>query len=94
MVDEALGQTGRQTDLTLGDRDEIVAQSMEPEFCFGGFANGSVNVVDVLEMAGFGIVVGKHPVRFIALLSPPEHSGNLSGDGKLQGFSGFGLFDC
>lgn len=52
MVDQPLGQAGRQHELAVGDGDEAVAQRVEPEPCPARLADARVEMLDGFEMAG------------------------------------------
>ena len=63
VIDEALGEGGGQHQLALGDGDEAVPQTVEPELGAAGLADAAVEMMDVLHMAGGAGRGGKHPSR-------------------------------
>ena len=52
MVDQPLGEAGRQHQFAVGDGDEAVAQRMEPEFRPAGLADVRIEMLDGFEVAG------------------------------------------
>ena len=52
VVDQPLGERGRQHQLALGDGDEGVAEAVEPELGTAGLADAGVKMMRVLDVAG------------------------------------------
>jgi len=89
-----------QHQFALGDGDEVVAQTVEPELGPARLADAGVEMMRVLDMAGragrrwehpvanaFGQIRGGGSAAF-------EYGCELIGDGKLQGHARLGLLDA
>ena len=61
VVDEPLGQAGRQHEFVVGDGDEAVAQRMEPESRPARVADARIDMLDGFEMAARADLGRKHP---------------------------------
>ena len=61
MVDQPLGQAGRQHEFVIGDGDAAVSQRVEPEFRPAGLADARIEVLDGFEMAGRADLGRNHP---------------------------------
>ena len=100
VVDQPLGQAGRQHEFSIGDGDEAVAERMEPEFRPAGLADARVEMLDRFEMAGGAGLGRKHPApRLPRELLPLGEAalrdgGELAGDGELQRFAALGVVDA
>ena len=55
MVDQPLGQAGRQHKLAVCDGDEAVSQGMEPKIRPAGLADASIEMLDGFEMGALEI---------------------------------------
>lgn len=100
MVDQPLGEAGRQHELAIGDRDEAVAERMEPELRAAGLADARVQMLDGFEVAGRAGLGRKHPrLRFprksVPLREPAlQDGGKLSGDREFQRLAALGVLDA
>ena len=61
MVDQPLGEAGRQHEFAVGDGDEAVAQGMEPELRPARLADARVEMLHGFEVAGRAGLGRKHP---------------------------------
>ena len=100
MVDQPLGQAGRQHELAVGDGDEAVAERMEPEFRPAGLADAGIEMLDGFEMAGGAGLGRKHPgprlpVELLAFGAPAlQDRGELACDRELQRLAALGVVDA
>ena len=100
MIDQPLGQAGRQHELAVGDGDEAVAECMEPEFRPARLADACIEVLDGFEMAGRTGLGRKHPRLRLSRISFPlrepalQDGGKLSGDRELQRLAALGVLDA
>ena len=100
VVDQPLGQAGREHELAVGDCDEAVAQCMEPEFRPARLANARIEMLDRFEMAGRAGLGWKHPgPRLPRELLPLgeaalQDGGELPGDRELQRLAALGVVDA
>ena len=100
MVDQPLGQAGRQHELAVGDGDEAVAQRMEPEFRPARLADARIEMLDGFEVAGRADLGRKHPAARLSCellpLGEPalQDGGELAGDRELQRLAGLGVVDA
>ena len=78
MVDQPLGQRGRQHQLALGDGDETVAQAVGPELGAARLAIAGIEMVGVRDMMRFSFAVSKR------LLVPATGSTGLGLAANLQ----------
>lgn len=100
MVDQPLGQAGRQHEFAVGDGDEAVAERMEPEFRAARLADARVEMLDGFEMAGGAGLGRKHPAPRLPGESLPlceaalQDRGELAGDRELQRLAALGVVDA
>ena len=100
VVDQPLGQAGRQHELAVGDRDEAVAECMEPEFRPARLADARIEMLDGFEMAGRAGLGRKHPSVHLRREPIPlgktalQDGGNLAGDRELERLAALGVLDA
>ena len=100
MVDQPLGQAGRQRELAIGDGDEAVARRMEPASRPARLADARIEMLDGFEMVGSADLGRKHPTACLPGELFPlgeatlQDGGGLAGDGELQRLAALGVLDA
>ena len=100
MVDQPLGQAGRQHERAVGDGDEAVAERVEPELRSALLADARIEMLDGFEVAGRAGLDGEHPAarlpcELLPLGEPAlQDGGELAGDRELQRLAALGVVDA
>ena len=85
VVDQPLGQAGRQYELAVGDGDEAVAQRMEPELRPARLSDARIEMLDGFEVAGRADLGRKHPAARLPCELLPLGDPALQDGGELAG---------